>query len=358
MASDKIDIRKNAFVDPGYESGRVFAKFFFSSPDVHINTLKQLVRADSRTKKDALATELSRLLADGEVDPATILRALARQSRQWLSIRLGRPQQYPSLLSPEKLLIELGGDGWYGPILDEDGSPKWYIRSSTIPHFFQQGKNTLPASIRWLTFAEIGKDHTAYSWNNFTHATEERVGTQSQFPFWLHIPEHYQTLETSVGGTWELPNLHKLVLVQLWEAYMDKPQYRWQHLRVRAEFKGVALNAHSAGVADVDVRGLEALTAALAQSAARAIGFGSTPQQRKKLESGILRTLIQEWGTNSYEFRLTTNAADTPSRDLFHAHCYFGLRQNLATEDSLQHAKCYMDAGGHLGARDFILRHL
>jgi hypothetical protein len=45
-----------------------------------------------------------------------------------------------------------------------------------------------------------------------------------------------------------------------------------QHLRIRAEADGVALNARSSGVTEVDVRGLQALARKLAESASGKAG--------------------------------------------------------------------------------------
>jgi hypothetical protein len=188
----------------------------------------------------------------------------------------------------------------------------------------------------------------------------ERPETSVQFPFWQYLPDAMQELESHVGGgAWKVPNLHGLVLSKLWDQYVNSPLYQWQHLRIRAEFRGVAVNAHSSGASDVNVKGLEALTAALAQSAAQSIGLVPNENQKHQLENSMLRTIIKEWGTNSYEFRLSQHAeGGKPERALFRGHCYFGLREGLESEDSFQHIKCYKEAGRHLGARDFLLQHM
>ena len=41
---------------------------------------------------------------------------------------------------------------------------------------------------------------------------------------------------------------------------------------------------------------------------------------------------------------------------LIQAHCYFGLKPNSPTQDSLQHLKC--DCGGSTGVLKFLLREL
>lgn len=351
---------KNAFVDPGYQKGRDFARFFLSSADFHIDTLKRLATLDSRANKDSLAADAARRLSLNELKPAVVLRALSSQSREWLTLKLGQTRNTKALLPPESLLFEFGQDGWHGPITDETDKPRWYIRTTDAPHYYEKGKEISQSHVRWLVFAEVTEGHIAYSWNNFTFSTLERPKISVQFPFWQYLPDYIQELERDLGGSsWKLPNLHRLVLSKLWDQYINDPLYRWQHLRIRAEFRGVALNAHSSGATDVDVRGLEALTAALAQSAAQSIGLVPSARQKHLLESGILKTLIREWGTNSYEFRLSKKSEDGGTdKPLFRGHCYFGLRTNLETEDSFQHIKCYKETRGHLGASNFLTSHL
>jgi hypothetical protein len=60
-------------------------------------------------------------------------------------------------------------------------------------------------------------------------------------------------------------------------------------------------------------------------------------------------TLLKEWGTKSYEFQLdrelTATEIETETdklkkikvKHLIKAHCYFGLKPNSPTQDSLQH---------------------
>lgn len=347
---------KNAFVDLGYQSGRDFSNFFFGSPDFSQATLRRLVDHDTRATKDALAFETARALAEGELRPDTVLQALADQPRQWLSLRFGEAVRFPPMTSASQLLTSYGQDGWYGPIQDNLGRSRLYIRSLSLPHFYRREKDIGEARIRWLVFAEFGNEYLAISWNNFTLSLPDKVDVQTQFPFWQHVPIFIQEIEELVGGSWSSLNFHRLVLHDLWNRFVGDSDYRWKHLRVRAELKGVALNAHSSGAADVDIRGLEALTKALAESAARAIRVPLSTAQKQTLENGILQTLIREWGTNSYEFSLEEMVDADSTVELFRAHCYFGLRHELSNQDSFQHMKCYIGSGGHKGAAEFILK--
>jgi hypothetical protein len=350
---------KNAFLDQGYESGLVFSRFFFGGPDFHIATLRRLVTGDSRATKEALAFETANALHYGNLSPERILRELANQPRQWLSLRLGKAVNFPTLESPSLLLSSASDDKWYGPILDNDSVPRWYIRTHTVSHFFPRREEIVKAQIRWLVFAEIGQGHISLSWNNFTFAGQEKTGTQLQFPFWQHIPSFIDEIEKTVNGNWRSPNLHKLVLHDWWDRFHNNPNFSWNHLRIRAELKGVALNAHSSGASDIDVSGLGLLTKALADSAAGAIGVPLLPAQRQRLEGSIMQTMIREWGTNSYEFRLEEiPPVSSSGKTLFRAHCFFGLRPELGGQDSLQHLKCYTENGSHWGAQNFVLNNL
>ncbi|WP_019500787.1 hypothetical protein [Pseudanabaena sp. PCC 6802] len=142
-------------------------------------------------------------------------------------------------------------------------------------------------------------------------------------------------------------------------------KYQWQHLRIRAEASGVALNARSSGSSDIDVRGLQALSKQLAKSAIESLKLeGSEDSERfSDVESAILRTLIQEWGTKSYEFRL--DRLDLSSEDelsskehVFKAHCYFGAKPSSKTPDIFIHLNCYLEYGGSHAALEFLINEL
>jgi len=346
----------NAFVDLGYSPGRDFAKFLFASPEFNVVTLRRLVKSWKGARKDDYASELSSQLENGNIAPKRILRAWVTQPRRWLSLKLGNPKVLPRLEPPDQLLTSFGGDQWYGPVLDQDQNARWYIRTQTVPHWRVSGKTATQARIRWTVIAEVSDSHLALSWDNFTHKELEEHGGLSQYQFWNDIPFFFSDLEGDLGGTWEHPVLHKLVLDDLWSAYMMNPEYAWQHIRIRAERSGVALSARSAGVAEVDVEGLAKLTRKLAESASGAVGI-QAERDIRKIDRALLRTMIRDWGTNSYEFSIDRRDAGKYGK-LFRAHCYFGLRPELENEDSLQHLMCSLAYGGSKSAQEFILGHL
>ncbi|WP_319422995.1 hypothetical protein [Pleurocapsa sp. FMAR1] len=154
-----------------------------------------------------------------------------------------------------------------------------------------------------------------------------------------------------------LNQIYTLILHDMWDKYIRNSQYQWHHIRIRAESSGVALNAHSSEVKEINVKGLKALSGKLAESILESVGI--TDDLNKSLaEVAALRTLIKEWGTKSYEFSLEKEDLNKKSRynRLIKAHCYFGLKPNSSTQDSLQHLKC--DCGGSTGALKFLLGEL
>ncbi|NJL40351.1 MAG: hypothetical protein HC899_29105 [Leptolyngbyaceae cyanobacterium SM1_4_3] len=137
----------------------------------------------------------------------------------------------------------------------------------------------------------------------------------------------------------------------------------WRHLRIRADNRGVALNAHSTGAFDqekLQMRGLQALSKQLASSALSSLKIQETAELVSSVESSLLRTLIQEWGTKSYEFSLD-GVPETENKriGLFRAHCYFANGPSPSPQDSLQHLHCFTgNYGGSSQALNFLLSEL
>lgn len=345
-----------AFIDHGFEDPGVFARQFFTSPDFTVVALRKILRTGAAASKDELAGEASRLLNDGTLDPAVVLRHWVDQPRRWLSFKMGRPAATPTLGSATSLLTRFGEDGWHGPVTDASGSHSWYIRTKKLVHFRLVKNQPRLSYIRWAVMAQISARHIALSWNNFSHRPEGDNEETSRNQFWQYIPDMFSELEARLGGEkWKNPRLHKLVLHDLWDTYRSDPDHQWLHLRIRAERYGVALSARSSGIAEVDVAGLEALTRNLAQSAARAANV-TDKAVVSQMEAELLRTLLREWGANSYSFQLNRRQnGDEPEKTLFKGHCYFGLRKNLQNQDRFQHIECYQDSGGSTGALSFFL---
>ena len=260
-----------AFTDKGFSDGRTFCTQFLYSSDFTSSTLKALVKRGKSQPKYDLAMSLAESLESGEIGKDEVLLAFVQQPRKWLSFKIGRCTQYPVHGSAEVLLTKFGEDGRYGPIKDVDGSRAWYIRTHEVP-FYEQGvsqaeevlpgeipgQNTSVATyrIRWTVLAEIGVNYMALSWNGFSHnelktgSGDSMVESPTQFPYWKYIPNFFDELSQTCSTQWQYPVLHKIVLQDLWDKYLNDSQYIWRHLRIRADNRGVALNVHSTGASD------------------------------------------------------------------------------------------------------------
>ncbi|WP_414530563.1 hypothetical protein [Nodularia chucula] len=363
----------NAFVDHGYNPGREFCEKFLSSNEFTVETLQLISSQKHGLKKADLAVDIANALEKGKLTPEEILLAYVKQSRTWLSLKLGTCARTPNLNSSAPLLQEFGQDGWYGPIQDPNQpQKKWYIRTYKIDDSVRGGTGTTSKpdkrDIRWSLIAEVDRDYLALSWDGFTYSSE-RIEQRTQFAFWNYIPGFIDELANHCQADWKHPNLHKLVLHDMWDKYLNCNPYKWRHLRIRAEASGLAINAHSADVKEIDVKGLQALSNKLANSVLKVLGLLDDSEKITNAEDAILLTLLKEWGTKSYEFQLdaevTANEIETEQlkkftfKPLIKVHCYFGLKPNSKTQDSLQHLKCYSRYyGGSTGVLEFLLREL
>lgn len=371
----------NAFVDRGFSSGDEFCLRFLSSPEFNIKTLRRLApSAPGQQKKEEIAARIINALERGQLAPDEVLLEYVKQPRTWLSIKQGPCVRTPNISPPAAILREFGEQGWYGPIRDRASSRKWYVRVHNVPYHEYVGigeaRTVEEHRIRWTTIAEVGSNYIALSWNGFTFTqlTDYQIDTPAQFPFWAYIPKFFNELADYCQSQWEHPNLHRLVLDDMQDKYLNTHlngfRYIWQHLRVRAEAAGIALNAHSSGVAEIDVVGLHGLSRHLAKSVFEALNLPNDPAKISQAESALLRTLIKERGTKSYEFSLAREPVlkegdreglepKVQPEELFKAHCYFGLKPDSKLQDSLQHLKCYSGyANGSTTVLNFLLTEL
>jgi hypothetical protein len=366
-----------AFVDNGYSQGSEYCRQFLSSPEFKQKTLLSILGypLTRSNKKIELSQKITESLEKKQISDNEVLLAYVKQPRMWLSLKTGEHSQIPRLMPPAQLLDQFGEEGWYGPIVDSNSPRIWYIRTHKVINRLGDTGEIRPIEgsyIRWSVIAEIDDNYVAFSWNNFSFTEQEKEHcTPSQFPFWLYVPKFFDELSQHCQSSWEHPILHELILNQVWNQYLqDTNNYRWQHLRIRAEASGVALNAHSAGISEINVKGLQALSRKLAESALETLDFPDLTQCNR-VENAILHTLIKEWGTKSYEFSLekvpaqhqkleAESSTKPPELDkLFKAHCYFGLKSDSRTQDAFQHLRCYDSGyGGSTLALDFVLREL
>lgn len=370
-----------AFVDHGF-SGIEFLRRFLASPEFTTSTLKKIFpSAKTSQGKEGLVNDIISALNDGLISENDVLLAYIEQPKQWLSFQVGKHLEEPKLSDSTLLLRNFGEEKWYGAIFNKDRNKKWYIRVHKVlnPSYIGSGEARrldLTQNIRWILAAEIGDGHISLHWNGFSSSVyeeDDETLKQNQFTYWKYIPQFFDELKELFKGEWEYPNLYKLVLSGLWDKYLNKEvrgfKYDWQHLRIRAEASGVALNARSAGISDIDVRGLQALSKRLAKSAIESLGLKALDDSPKffDVENAILRTMIRGWGTKSYEFRLdrrnviTSNEISEKEHKkelIFKAHCYFGAKPKSDQPDALIHLHCYIEYGGSTGALDFLINEI
>lgn len=372
-----------AFVDRGFPDSKIFCIQFLYSSEFSVNTLKSLVKSGKSQQKYDLAVSLATALENQTIDSEEVLLAFAQQPRKWLSFKVGNCEEYPTLTTASNLLTDFGEEEWYGPIKDLETTRRWYIRTHKVPFYEQvyhaeggsegeiaeQAQSVAAYQIRWTVLAELGTNYIALSWNGFRHNElkpglyDQQIESLMQFPYWRYIPQFFDELAQQCKANWQHPVLHQLVLQHLWDKYLTDSRYIWRHLRIRADNRGVALNAHSTGAFDqetLQIKGLQALSRQLASSALSSLKIQETTELVSSVESSLLRTLIQEWGTRSYEFSLD-GMSETENKQIgtFRAHCYFANGPSPSPQDSLQHLHCFTgNYGGSSQALNFLLSEL
>lgn len=367
----------DAFIDHGF-SNEAFRKNFLLSREFQTSILKSLIPSStSSLNKENLVKRVIEALDNNHLSPNHVILANIVQSRSWLSFRLGRCHHLPVLSDPGLLLDRFGEEGWYGPIQSPiDSDVNWYVRIkgvSNSSYVGSEGASQIDTKqrIRWGISAEVGANYVALHWDGFSYGLGDSTLRQVQFPYWLYIPQFFDELATHLQAEWVDLDLSTLILHKLWEKYLEQSttsNYVWQHLRIRAEASGIALNAKSAGVAEIDITGLKALARQLAKTSLEALYESCIPEQLDKVENALLRTLIHEWGTKSYEFCLEREIIEHDQENeatnhqklekLIRSHCYFGQKPQSKMPDCFQHLKCFASYGGSREALKFLLAEL
>ena len=355
------------FINPGFQDGDTFLRMLLQSDEFTAATLKELAPAQARARrglrrkpsdKDAYAKRVADAHAAGTLAASEIIRGYAMQSRAWLTLLTGENRKRPSLRPAEDLLQLHGEQEWYGPVSTRNGvtCTDWYLRPFHVTYYAlttPEAPRVARGHVRWMVVAEVTAEDAAFHWNGFARYPNAAAHHQSQFEFWKpeYLPSAVEELKSLLKASWMFVPLNELVLEHLWLKYVDDPEYTWDHLHIRADAMGVALNARSAGAHEIDKRGLKALTGELTKAAVEALSLKPTPSTFKRVENAILRVLIKEWGTRSYDFRLDENTGTSRTR-VFRGHCYFGNKDQ--GQDSLVHAHCFHDYGGSTGALTFL----
>lgn len=344
-----------AFIDHGYENEHTFCIRFLQSPDFLATTISQF--ATSGTNKESKAVSVADGIFSESINKRKVLLALCKQPRQWFTYKKGEYENIPRLKKPSKLFTEFGRPGWYGPIKCRIEKANYYIKTFKF-NFYTTGSDgkTQAKPIRWLLIGKVEKEYISFCWNGFSTNHEDRIESSLQFAFWNYIPEAIEELEDKLEGNYKYESIHKLILKEIWDSYTQDFDYTWRHLAVRAEASGVNLNARSKGVKDINVKGLLSLANTISKQLINDILPASAIKKDKELllkaENSVLRTLIHNWGTKSYEFSI-----NKAQQKLFKSHCYFGLKPQTQTQDRFPHFKCFREYGGTEQTFEFLVDH-
>jgi len=341
-----------------------FAPGFLASPDFDVATLKSICRdlnLSSTGKKTDLVDRIAPHCQRSDLARKSVMEHLVRRPKGWFSLKIGEVSTPPKFLDPTELVVGEGTQQWYGPLGDPvDDDVVWYIRPVLIPHFelLPDSSDVVRFEIRWLCFARVVSNFISLHWRGFTHALTLDAATRynSQFHYWEHVPRLFDELQEAARAKLEYVNLHDLVLYTLWDKYRYDGTSKWVDRRIRAESGGVALTARTGAIIDIDVPGIRRLAYTIRRSIQMELSekqgvFLSEPAW---FDEVILRTLLREFGSLSYEFSLE----DRFKRKLFRAHSYFGVKPNSTSPDSFAHLNVFTTWQDDLRQLQFILDHM
>jgi hypothetical protein len=358
----------DAFVLPSQDENiepTLFSISFLNSHDFDIASLKACaddigLNYSSNSKKLQLAQEIS---YKGEVLPSvksSIVQHLFSNKRKWLAFKLGTYALLPKLADPTILLTKPGQPEWYGPLSEIEQDANWYVRPEFIPHLGTDtdGITRYQTTIRWLCFARLTQNTLSLHWNGFTYSNliDGDVTQNLQFPYWNHIPRLFAEIEELTGARVQDIDFQKLILHDIWEKYRYDSSFEWIDRRIRGEASGVKLSAHAGMIGDIPVEGVRGLANTIRKELEyELVNKYTTPLPNPDVfDEVILKTLIREYGTHSYEFSLATG----DGMKLFRSHCYFGNRSHYPSADSFSHLKIYTSWHTDIEALNFLLGHL
>ena len=346
-----------AFVDHGYEEPESFCAAFLKSPEFSVDSLKEF--SDFKSEKNNMADRLANMIMEGKINLKSLFLETLKKKRVWFTFKIGKvPSNKPILGNIELLFKEFGEDGWYGPVNSIEDE-YYYVRIVSLPNFQKSGSDDSDevheSRIRWMVVAKVNDNSISYFWNGLSLNEKNRLTIRIQFQFWNYLPIFINELEYKLNASLSFPKVNNLVLNKIWDKYINNNEYNWQHIAVRAESSGVALNARSGKIDLISVKGLLLLSNKISKSIVSALFSHVTDELNKDrliqtAENQFIRIIIHEWGTKSYEFSL-----DHGTDKIFRAHCYFGSKKNAKTQDRFPHFKSFLQYGGCFNALKFLL---
>ena len=345
-------------------TGRDFMSQFLASPDFDIDTLRGIcatLGVGVHGRKTDLVHSITGCNAASPRLAEAVLGGLLARNRTWVSVKMGTVGGNPALADASDLVFGPGSSQWYGPLESAlDPQAKWYIRPVFAPHWetSSEREDTTPqkVTIRWLCFARLSTGVMSLHWRGFT--IKDNVGGNGkykvQFPYWDHVPKLFGDMEDLTRSAVANVNLYHVILDTVWDKYRSSGQYEWVDKRIRAQAAGISLSARAGAVEEASVSGIRRLAQTLRRAVEQhASSRHSALPQPEEVDEVLLRTLIKEFGTVSYEFQLMPRGGSP----LFWAHAYFGAKPGSHSPDQFPHLSFRSSAGGDLDQLRFLLDH-
>lgn len=322
---------------------------------------------NSNENKEALTTIITNSVFNGMKNnnplPAqVVMKKLIQRNNSYVAIKVGNISKFPRKKRPELLVFSRGENDWYGPI-EETENEAWYIRTFLFPYeetkFYENiGTQTKSYVIRWYCLVRVTSSDVAIFWRNFTTGGQDggqmimgNAVFSGRFPYWQYIPKVFDNIEKLFGAELSEINLESIVLHSLWDSLRYQENIKWDDIRIRAEHKGVALNAQgntriSSSDEDIEttelnITGIKYLATTIREVLQKRLlqkyTFDIPYIDHTYFDEEILRTLIQRYNPKSYRC-LIQNENDYV---LFSADCYFGKLSNSNSADKFIHLHLY-----------------
>lgn len=347
------------------------AEHLLSSDVITLESLRRVAKrfeVPVSGKKDEVANRLAHLIRDDDRPAQAVAAQYCREPKTWMALLIGEIGEPTSFQRKERVAEFVkkhgskGVSAWYGPIRI-DGTPHYIFSRSIRQKIIDEDDEVVECYMRWSCVAQVLNDGIVLHWDNPSYRDQRGESADQrrvQFPYWRDMNAVKTQLEQILDAELSYPNLHNLVLNEIWDLYEAAGDTEWTHERIRADSRGVALSASGAKQTDVeiDASGIVALTLVLAEAAADEVGV---PDKAEVLQRRLLRTLIHEWHPKSYQFQLTGVDGHEP----FRGHVYFGtgafggnVDGARTGPDAFPHIKCYAKFGGSPAAAGFLRAHL
>ena len=354
-----------------------FARVYLASGDFNQTMLKEICQKcgiSTHFNPQGGRTDAINQIADLAVRHYDVRKhiiiELLKRNRNFMAVKGARTNiSIPSKpqYDPTELTISVGDGKWYGQLHHPNDKPGaiWYVRPNRITNEFRDEKGNLhQGKIRWLCFARIYGKTVSLHWQGFSkEITIDGVLREIQYDYWEQISRLWTELENTLNLSLDPINWEDFVLYNLWDQYRYDDNYVWTDRAIRADSGGVNLSASSRAEwkknktkdeekEDLDIKGIRRLAHSIRSSVQTEYELRNDERfpEAADYDEVILRTLLREFGTISYEFSIIK--ADTY---LLCLHCFFGRRKG---RDSIPHLKVIYGKASVLEQIWFLETHL